>query len=93
MRDGWTIKRLDEVCAKFGAGPFGSNMKVSTFVDTGIPVVSGNHMTELELLEKSFNYITEEHANKMQSSIVQRNDVVITKAGTIGQVSLIPENS
>jgi len=93
MRDGWIIKRLDEVCMKFGAGPFGSNMKVSTFVDTGIPVVSGNHMTELELLEKSFNYITEEHANKMQSSIVQRNDVVITKAGTIGQVSLIPENS
>jgi restriction endonuclease S subunit len=50
-------------------------------------------MTELELVEKSFNYITEDHANRMQSSIVQRNDVVITKAGTIGQVSLIPENS
>jgi len=93
MRDGWVIKSLDEVCTKFGAGPFGSNMKVSTFVDTGIPVVSGNHMTELELVEKSFNYITEDHANRMQSSIVQRNDVVITKAGTIGQVSLIPENS
>jgi type I restriction enzyme S subunit len=93
MRDGWVIKHLDEVCTKFGAGPFGSNMKVSTFVDTGIPVVSGNHMTELELVEKSFNYITEDHANRMQSSIVQRNDVVITKAGTIGQVSLIPENS
>jgi restriction endonuclease S subunit len=93
MHDSWVIKHLYEVCTKFGAGPFGSNMKVSTFVDTGIPVVSGNHMTELELVEKSFNYITEDHANRMQSSIVQRNDVVITKAGTIGQVSLIPENS
>ncbi|CAB4781558.1 unannotated protein [freshwater metagenome] len=93
MRNGWVIKQLDEVCTKFGAGPFGSNMKISTFVDAGIPVVSGNHMTELELVEESFNYITEDHANRMQSSIVQRNDVVITKAGTIGQVSLIPENS
>lgn len=93
MRDGWVTKRLDEVCTKFGAGPFGSNMKVSTFVDEGIPVVSGSHMTELELVEESFNYITEDHANRMQSSIVQRNDVVITKAGTIGQVSLIPNNS
>jgi type I restriction enzyme, S subunit len=93
MRDDWVIKQLDEVCTKFGAGPFGSNMKVSTFVDEGIPVVSGNHMTELELVEETFKYITEDHANRMQSSIVQRNDVVITKAGTIGQVSLIPENS
>jgi type I restriction enzyme, S subunit len=93
MRDGWIIKQLEEVCTKFGAGPFGSNMKVSTFVDDGIPVVSGIHMTELELVEETFNYITVDHANRMQSSIVQRNDVVITKAGTIGQVSLIPENS
>ena len=93
MRDGWVIKKLEDVCTKFGAGPFGSNMKVSTFVDAGIPVVSGNHMSELELVEESFNYVTEDHANRMQSSIVQRNDVVITKAGTIGQVSLIPENS
>jgi len=93
MRDGWTSKELSEICIKFGAGPFGSNMKVSTFVEDGIPVISGNHMSRLELTEESFNYITEDHANRMQSSIVQRSDVVITKAGTIGQVSLIPENS
>ena len=93
MRDGWIETTLGDVCIKFGAGPFGSNMKVSTFVEQGIPVISGNHMTEIELVESSFNFITEKHAESMKSSLVQRNDVIITKAGTIGQVSLIPSNS
>ena len=91
--DSWETRELQKVCTKFGAGPFGSNMKVSTFVQEGIPVISGNHMSELELVEKSFNFITEAHANALLSSVVQRNDVVITKAGTIGQVSLIPNTS
>jgi type I restriction enzyme S subunit len=93
MRDGWTLFNMEDVCTKFGAGPFGSNMKVSTFVEEGIPVISGNHMSELELVEDSFNFISSDHADRLQSSIVQRNDVVITKAGTIGQVSLISEKS
>lgn len=51
-------------------GPFGSNIKVSTFVPEGVPIISGNHLRGYFLEEPEFNYITEEHAERLKNSIV-----------------------
>jgi len=74
-------------------GPFGSNIKVSTFVDSGVPVISGQHLKGIMLEDNEFNFLTIEHANKLAKANVQRGDVVFTHAGSIGQVAYIPENS
>ena len=71
-------------------GPFGSNIKVSTFVPYGVPIISGNHLRGYFLEEPSYNYITEEHAEKLKNSVVYPGDVVFTHAGNIGQVAMIP---
>ena len=71
-------------------GPFGSNIKVSTFVETGVPIISGNHLRGYFLEEPSYNYITEEHASRLKNSIVYSRDIVFTHAGNIGQVAMIP---
>lgn len=72
-------------------GPFGSNIKVSTFVETGVPVISGKHLNNTLLTEGGHNYITEEHASRLKNSMVFPGDVIFTHAGNIGQVSLIAE--
>ena len=74
-------------------GPFGSNIKVSTFVDSGVPIVSGNHLRGYFLDDNEFNYITAEHAERLKNSKVRRGDIVFTHAGNIGQVSMIPNTS
>ena len=89
----WKEYTIEELALKVGMGPFGSNIKVSTFVSSGIPVISGEHLHELRMRDGEFNFITEEHAKKLSSSNVFRGDVVFTHAGNIGQVSVIPNNS
>jgi type I restriction enzyme S subunit len=74
-------------------GPFGSNIKVSTFVPEGIPVISGQHLNETMLEDNTFNFISKEHAEKLASANVTRGDIVFTHAGNIGQVAYIPDRS
>jgi len=93
MRDGWVESRLGEVVVKVGMGPFGSNIKVDTFVEEGIPVISGNNLTSPTLVEKEFKYITEKHADLLKGSNVFRGDLVLTHAGTVGQVAIVPFDS
>ena len=88
----WKTVRMEEIARKIAMGPFGSNIKVETFVPTGVPIISGQHLHKSRLDEiPSFNFITKEHAEKLRNSNVFPGDIVFTHAGTIGQVALIPE--
>lgn len=85
--------RIEELAEKIGIGPFGSSIKVDTFVDNGIPVISGNHLKGIRLEDNDFNFITIEHADKLKNANVKRGDVIFTHAGNIGAVAFIPQNS
>ena len=78
-----------DVAEKVAMGPFGSNIKVSTFVPEGVPIISGNHLRGYFLEEPEFNYITEEHADRLKNSIVFPRDLIFTHAGNIGQSILL----
>lgn len=87
----WPVATILDIAKKVAMGPFGSNIKVSTFVSEGVPVISGNHLRGYFLEEPEFNYITEEHAKKIKNSIVFPHDLIFTHAGNIGQVAMIPD--
>ena len=80
-----------DIAKKVAMGPFGSNIKVSTFVPEGVPIISGNHLRGYFLEEPEFKYITEEHAERLKNSIVYPHDIIFTHAGNIGQVAMIPD--
>ncbi|MBD5486020.1 MAG: hypothetical protein HDR18_10990, partial [Lachnospiraceae bacterium] len=84
-----TTASIADIADKVAMGPFGSNIKVSTFVSSGVPIISGNHLRGYLLEESVFNYITEEHAEKLKNSIVYPHDLIFTHAGNIGQVAMI----
>lgn len=90
---GWDIVTVEDVAERVAMGPFGSSIKVSTFVDQGIPVISGQHLKGTLLRDHENNFITEEHADKLSKANVKRGDVIFTHAGSIGQVALIPNTS
>ena len=90
---GWDIVKTEDIALKICMGPFGSNIKVSTFVDSGVPVISGQHLKEILIIDGGNNFITLEHAEKLKNSAVYRKDIIFTHAGNIGQVSIIPDDS
>ena len=74
-------------------GPFGSNIKVSCFVDSGVPVLNGSNLEGFSLSEKAFRYVTEEKADSLNKANAHRGDIVITHRGTLGQIVFIPQDS
>lgn len=89
----WKTVRLSDVAEKIAMGPFGSNIKVETFIDKGVPVISGDHLRSFRLTDNKYNFVTEDHAERLKNSLVYRGDVIFTHAGNIGQVAYIPQDS
>ncbi len=90
----WGTAKIEDIAEKVAMGPFGSSIKVETFVPKGIPIISGQHLRGVRLDDSpGYNFITEEHALRLANSNVQRGDIILTHRGNIGQVSYIPNNS
>ena len=89
----WPRKRIEDVALRIGMGPFGSSIKVDTFVAAGVPVISGEHLRNTRLEEQRFNFVTIQHADKLKNSNVFKGDVIFTHAGSIGQCAVIPAKS
>ncbi|MDN3919106.1 restriction endonuclease subunit S [Roseateles violae] len=90
---GWRVCRVEDFADRVGMGPFGSNIKVETFVDSGIPVISGQHLKQFLVEDTTFNFITKDHAERLTKSCVQAGDVIFTHAGSIGQVALLHKHA
>lgn len=94
MPEKWRLVRIGDIAEKVAMGPFGSSIRVETFVTSGIPVISGQHLHGNRLDETpGFNFITTEHADRLKNANVQKGDVIFTHAGNIGQVAYIPGDS
>jgi len=90
----WPTAKIEDIAERVAMGPFGSAIKVSTFVPEGIPVISGQHLRGFKLDDSvGYNFIAEDHANRLKKANVQRGDIIFTHAGNIGQVALVPANS
>ena len=85
---------MGEIAEKVGMGPFGSSIKVDTFVPDGVPIISGQHLHGHRVDHTpGFNFITEEHATRLANAVVGPGDIVLTHRGTIGQAAYVPPDS
>ncbi len=91
--EGWEVKSIEDIAERVAMGPFGSSIKVATFVEAGVPVISGQHLNGTLLDDNEYRFITNEHAARLAKANVQRGDVIFTHRGNIGQVSYVPKES
>ena len=90
----WHTATVAEIVEKVAMGPFGSSIKVETFVPTGVPIISGQHLHGVRVDDtRGFNFISHEHAQRLANANVMRGDIVLTYAGNIGQAAYIPDDS
>lgn len=85
--------RIADLIDDISMGPFGSNIKVDCFVDSGVPVLNGSNLDGFTLKEESFRYVTEEKADSLKRANAKKDDIVITHRGTLGQIVYIPQNA
>ena len=85
--------RVTDLIDEIAMGPFGSNIKVSCFVDSGVPVLNGSNLEGFSLSEKAFRFVTKEKADSLNKAHAHRGDIVITHRGTLGQIVFIPQDS
>jgi type I restriction enzyme S subunit len=62
-------------------GPFGSNLKVSDYVENGVPIVFVKNIKSENFL-KDRKYVSKEKAAELSQHIVKSGDLLITKMGT-----------
>lgn len=85
LPEGWVWARVEQVSSdekySLAIGPFGSNLKVTDYRDSGVPLVfvrnirSGNYGGEYT------KFVTEEKAKELSAHSVQPGDVLVTKMG------------
>lgn len=99
LPDGWQWTKLETLAATqpraIVSGPFGSSIGSRFFADSGIPVIRGSNLTKdaTRFVDDGFVFLSEEKAAEFPNCQAIPGDLVLTAAGTLGQVGLIPETS
>ena len=89
----WIINRLEDLCEPgkqaIVDGPFGSNLKRSDYVDSGIPVLKIQNIKENVITLKKMDYVKPEKYEELVRHSFTEGDIVMTKLGDPLGVSAI----
>jgi type I restriction enzyme, S subunit len=70
-------------------GPFGSNLKLSDYVEQGIPVLQGKNITNDVFQWFDIRFISHRKADELKRSSVRKGDILLVKIGSIGYSAVI----
>ncbi|MBF0744051.1 restriction endonuclease subunit S [Micrococcus yunnanensis] len=82
--------RLEDVLELVAMGPFGSDLKVENFTESGVPVIRGGNLGSFHVSNDGLAFVSEEKAETLARSLALPGDLVITHRGTLGQISMVP---
>ena len=72
-------------------GPFGSNLKATEYIDSGIPIIRLQNIQRFKFIDKDIKFVSEEKAQQLQRHTFKSGDVVITKLGDpLGKSCIVP---
>lgn len=86
----WQIIRLDEISEKITDGTH----HTPTYIDRGVPFISVKDIYNDKVHFDDCKYISkEEHEELAQRCNPEKDDILITKSGTIGRLAIAPDKS
>lgn len=89
----WEVHRIGDVVSEISMGPFGSDIKVSNFTSSGVPVLNGANVRAVRVTDDFENFVTPEKAKSLRKAVARRGDIVVTHRGTLGQIAYIGADS
>jgi type I restriction enzyme S subunit len=91
----WQIEKIADIAkgnkGSIKIGPFGSQLKKSEMVDSGIRVYGQENVYRKNFVLGEY-FITHEKFKKLKTVELLPGDVVITMMGTIGDCAVVPED-
>ncbi len=95
LPQGWIWTCLEDIALKeknaIVDGPFGSNLKTSDYVETGVPVLQGKNITHNKFKWFGIRYVSDKKASELDRSSVKIGDILIVKIGSIGYSAELTE--
>lgn len=73
-------------------GPFGTMLKKSEHKTYGIPVLGIENIGKGKFKDGNRIFVTEEKAKELNSFILHKGDIIISRSGTVGEICEVPEH-
>jgi type I restriction enzyme S subunit len=93
---GWPEVTIKDVAVSdkrsIRTGPFGSQLKKSELVETGISVFGIENVVDDEFHPDTRKFISEEKYRQLSGFAVKPGDVLVSRMGTVGRTAVVPEN-
>ena len=86
-------KKFENILGKNNvfSGPFGSTLKSESYQKSGIPFIRISDIQDIFIEKTNLVYISEQEHQRLKSTSLNIDDIVLSKIGTIGRMSLITE--
>ena len=95
--DGWDYSSFQSIVKDYKGsivdGPFGSNLKTSDYVGSGVPVLQGKNVTNDRFVWSDVRYITEDKAKELLRSSVRVGEILMVKIGSVGYSAIVDDLS
>ncbi|MDD2471706.1 MAG: restriction endonuclease subunit S [Dehalococcoidales bacterium] len=92
----WEVVRLIDVAeskSDIVGGPFGSNLKVSDYKDSGVPIIRLQNIERNRFINKDIKFISEAKAKQLEYHSYYPGDIVLAKLGDpIGKTCMVPND-
>jgi type I restriction enzyme, S subunit len=95
---GWTWATPDQLSAadsySLAIGPFGSNLKVSDYTDSGVPLVFVRNIRAGCFIKAKKVFVSKNKANELKAHHVSGGDILVTKMGAPpGDACMYPDSA
>ena len=87
----WEIVEIKDAVEEVKRGPFGGSIKKEIFVSQGYKVYEQRNVINNDF-EIGDYYISEEKFHELKSFAIKEGDILLTGAGTIGKIAVVPKN-
>jgi len=75
--------------AEIKTGPFGTQLKASSYVEHGTPVINVRNIGFGDIREDKLEFLAEETVNRLSSHLLERGDIVFGRKGAVERHVLI----
>jgi type I restriction enzyme S subunit len=94
--EGWRVGRLEEIVKNeknsIVDGPFGTQMKIEEYQESGIPVIEMDYLGDTFITKKFRHFLSNEKFNEVKRSRASAGDIIISKTGTLGLLGILPDD-
>lgn len=92
--EGWEVSNISKIKSSdrnaLVDGPFGTQMKIAEYTNSGIPIIEMNYLQDGYLDVGFKHFISEEKFKRVKRSETKNGDIVISKTGTLGLIAIVP---